>query len=133
LIRKYYRSILQRVLWDVYWDHLSKPRKSIALLVGILLLAMTVVRLKAKRNGPLPAALFSDRTPVAYHVKAPAGYLAILMYHPPHHLKLSCTMLPAPSINHHLNVSMPYIVWCLRYTTWIADGQPIQRIYGMIF
>jgi hypothetical protein len=44
LIRKYYRSILQRVLWDVYWDHLSKPGKGIALLVGILLLAMTVVQ-----------------------------------------------------------------------------------------
>ena len=44
LIRKYYRSILQRVLWDMYWDHLLKPGKGIALLVGILLLSMTVVQ-----------------------------------------------------------------------------------------
>jgi len=44
LIRKYYMSIVNKVLWEFYWDHFSKPGKGVALFVGILLLGMTVLQ-----------------------------------------------------------------------------------------
>lgn len=44
LIRKYYMSIVKKVLWEFYWDHLSKPGKGVALFVGTLLLVMTILQ-----------------------------------------------------------------------------------------
>jgi len=44
LIRKYYMSLVKKLLWEFYWDHLSKPGKGVALVVGVLILGMTIIQ-----------------------------------------------------------------------------------------